>query len=111
MLRGASALVFACLVLATTGCPKDPSAPAGATPGAPAAVWKPKSFTRVTEGCSQSWTCDCSAFPARAGCKIEGSRDDTTQGLCGAESGPHAACTRCMALPPATACACKYTCP
>lgn len=97
------------LALALSGCPKDPNAPA--TGNAPAGAWKPKAFAKVTEGCSQMWSCDCASFPPKTGCRIEASRDDTTQGLCAADSGPHDACTRCMALPPATACACKYTCP
>jgi hypothetical protein len=31
--------------------------------------------------------------------------------VCAADSGPPTGCARCMALPPAPACACKEVCP
>ncbi|MFT3773158.1 MAG: hypothetical protein QM820_47870 [Minicystis sp.] len=119
MLRALPALSLAALALAAVACPApEPHTPSGAgaagtTPSAgPAASWKPKNFARAADqGCNQLWSCDCSALVARAGCRLEGTRDDSTTGVCAADSGPTTACTRCMALPPAPACACKEVCP
>lgn len=115
MLRALPA--FACAALLLTACPSpppDPRPPAGgptasASPTAPA--WKPKAFAKATEGCHQLWTCDCTGVAPRSGCHVEGTRDDSTTGVCAADSGPVNGCTRCMALPPPAPCACNDVCP
>ncbi len=72
--------------------------------------WRAVSFVRATEGCVQTWTCDCAAA-RRPGCTVEASADTTTSGACAADSGPLNGCDRCLALEPAVACACRATCP
>jgi len=115
MLRALPASLFAAVALLTAGCPPPGPQPPG-TSGAPdasappSASWKPKSFEKVTEGCTQSWTCDC-GVPAKAGCHLDRTSDTTTSGACAADSGPPTGCTRCLALPPAPACACTNVCP
>lgn len=117
MLRASSLLLLTALAVGSLGCPPpspSPPAPGTAAPaptGAPVAAWKVKSFAPATEGCKQTWACECAGFTAKAGCHIEGTKDESTTGVCAADSGPHAACARCMALPPAVACACKEVCP
>ncbi|APR76360.1 Hypothetical protein A7982_01707 [Minicystis rosea] len=114
MKRLSSALGLVVLALLVAACPSPappPPAPGGVQPAA-TPVWKPKSFARAADqGCTQVWTCDCSAAPARAGCHAEPTPDDRTTGVCAADSGPANGCTRCMALPPAVTCACKDVCP
>jgi hypothetical protein len=117
MPRLAPFLALAALALGLLACPPEPQHPNGgptpsATPSAaPVAAWKMKSFARAAEGCNQAWTCDCSAFKAKAGCHVDASSDDSTRGVCVAESGPPTGCDRCMALPPPGVCACKEACP
>jgi hypothetical protein len=109
-------LVLAALV--ACGCPPspEPPKPPRADAGAPTLsqerpAWKPKSFVRATEGCTQTWTCDCSGAPLPGACKLVPTGDDSTTGVCAADSGPVNGCTRCMALPPTAACECRRTCP
>jgi hypothetical protein len=115
MNRGSRALFAIAIALGMAACPKEPDTPdGGVTPPVPTAAsgaWKATTSAKAAEGCTQKWTCDCSAMQNRVGCKIEGTADDATLGACAAESGPHLACTRCLALPPAVPCACKLVCP
>lgn len=115
MLRASSILLVAALALGASACPPPPSPPPNGTgapdASAPAAAWKPKAFSRATDGCTQAWSCDCSGFIAKAGCHIESTGDTTTTGVCAADSGPPTGCTRCMALPPPAACVCAEACP
>lgn len=120
MSRALSAPILVALALASAGCPPQaqppastgaPTSSASAAP-APSVDWKPKSFVRATEGCTQAWACDCTVMAPRAGCHVEGAKPDaTTTGVCAADSGPPTGCTRCMALPPPDACTCHYACP
>jgi hypothetical protein len=117
MPRLASLVLLAALALGLLACPPA-KPPPGVAPGppaaptaAPVAAWKAKSFARSTEGCSQAWTCDCSALKPKAGCHLDAPSDDSTRGVCVAESGPPTGCDRCMALPPPGTCACKEVCP
>jgi hypothetical protein len=111
MLR--ASLLFAALAVSASACPPpEPQPPSGGPDaGAAGPAWKPKAFARATEGCTQGWTCDCSSVPAKAGCHNEATSDESTTGVCAADSGPVTGCTRCMALPPPTTCACKSVCP
>lgn len=115
MIRRATALFFSAIAIAMTGCPKEPVAPVtpdgASAPSASGGVWKATTSAKATEGCTQTWACDCSAMRNRVGCKIEATHDEATLGACAAESGPHSACTRCLALPPSPPCECKLTCP
>lgn len=112
-MRRAVPLIFALLLAA---CP-DPQTPAGPAPSGSASAspggvgWAPRSFAKATEGCKQTWACDTSVCAPRAGCRAQAVADDTTTGVCAADSGPPTGCTRCMALPPPGECACKYACP
>jgi hypothetical protein len=102
------------LALALSACPSQPPAPPpapSATAAAAAPTWKAKDFVKSQEGCTQLWSCDCAGQKPRTGCHLQGTRDDTTSGACAADSGPVNACTRCLALPPAKACACDDVCP
>jgi len=103
----------AALALGASACPPPEPHPPSGNPdgGAAGPSWKPKTFGRAAEGCTQLWSCDCTGVTASAGCHVEPSRDDSTTGVCAADSGPVNGCTRCMALPPAGACACKNACP
>ena len=74
-------------------------------------AWRAKGFSRDTEGCTQTWACDCSGVAARAGCHTKHSGDATTQGACAADTGHLSGCTRCMALEPADPCTCTAACP
>jgi hypothetical protein len=117
MLRAAPLLLLAGVALATSACPPpDPNTPtpSGSASGSASAAgpgWKPTTFSKKAEGCSQGWTCDCGPMKAKSGCHLDITRDDATTGVCAADSGPPTGCTRCMALPPAPACACKEVCP
>jgi hypothetical protein len=105
---------LALLALALGGCPSAPPSPppaptANAQPAAPA--WVAKDFSKLHDGCTQKWVCDCTGLPVRAGCHLQGTAADATTGVCAADSGPVTACTRCMALPPGKPCACDNVCP
>jgi hypothetical protein len=116
MLR-AQIIAVAAIALAVAGCPPEPKSPlppnpnAGAQPPASGPRWQPKGFTRETEGCNQTWACDCSTVPVRAGCHAEPAPDAITQGACAADSGPLNGCNRCMALVPSRPCTCTAACP
>ena len=120
MLRAISTSIFAVVVLlAAGGCPRSELHQAGGTLAAPPPdtaappppARKPKRFSRGTEGCEQIWSCDCRGVAAKQGCHLDRSVDEATSGACAADSGPPSGCTRCLALPPAPACACKNVCP
>jgi hypothetical protein len=107
---------LALLALALVAChpqPSPPPPPATATATAQPAVpvWVAKDFSKLHDGCTQKWVCDCTGLPARAGCHLQGTAADGTTGVCAADSGPVTACTRCMALPPGKPCACDNVCP
>lgn len=113
---GAAGLAFA--ALAVCGCPPSPEPRpphvGGADAGAPIVagpVWKAKSFVRAAEGCTQTWSCDCSAVARHGDCRAVPSADATTTGACAADTGPVNGCTRCLALPPPAACECRSECP
>lgn len=114
------ALLAAGAALVMGGCPPPPPpklppsppytpdvAPADARVG----LWRAGGFVRETEGCTQTWTCDCSAFSVSAGCHLTSEPVTTTAGACAAERGPLNGCTRCLALEPARACTCGTACP
>lgn len=96
---------------AVASCSSTGSWPAEPRAAATQAEWKPGGFARASEGCTQEWTCDVSGCPPRAGCHVEEVKGVSTSGVCVADGGPAGGCARCMALPPATPCACRYVCP
>src|SRR5262245_7426297 len=109
--------VAAAIALAIAPCsPPPPAPPLPPDPprqplADPGPVWRPRRFERATEGCTQTWACDCRGVSVRAGCHAVPSGNATTQGSCATDTGPLSGCTRCMALEPVDPCTCTTACP
>jgi hypothetical protein len=91
--------------------PSPPYTPDASLTGARVGSWRAGGFVRETEGCTQTWTCDCNTFTVSAGCHLAPAPETITAGACAADRGPLNGCTRCLALEPARACACDTVCP
>lgn len=111
LLSAAALAQGACAPSLEPGRPRAESA-AGARAAVTAGPgWAPARFERATEGCTQTWACDCSTVQPNAGCHVEPTGDTTTEGACAADRGHLNGCSRCLALPPEIECTCKTVCP